>query len=118
MNIDNPQQLFSHDLARALSGEEIVGRGLQQMIQKTENPELKMALSSHETQTRQHIANLNEIFTIMGERPRMMECYSAEALAREYNECANSITSPELRDLATVMAAQKVEHLEMATYKG
>lgn len=117
MNINSPQELFISDLGRALAGEETVAKGLQQMIQQVENPELKNALSAHETQTRQQIANLNEIFTVLGQPPQRIPCYSAEGLAREYTECASAINSPELKDLATAMAAGKVEHLEIAGYK-
>ncbi len=117
MHIENLEQLFMFEVARMLTAEEIIAFGLEQMILGVENPGLKTALSRHRNQTRGQIENLISIFEAYDLEPQRLDCPSAQGLAREYQQSVLNITDPEIKDLATALAAEKVEHLEIGSYR-
>jgi ferritin-like metal-binding protein YciE len=80
---------------------------------------LKAAFIDHLVATRVHVSRLEEIFAQLGEQPQAKKCeamagISAEAEGIIAETEAGSVT----RDVGLIMAAQKVEHYEIATYGG
>ncbi len=118
MNIQNVEHLFMFEVAKMLDAEETIAKGLEIMSQEVENRELKAALQRHKIQTEQQIENLQKIFESYELAPHPLENRVAKALTRDYQVAAFSVESPELRDLVTCLAAQKVEHQEIASYRG
>jgi ferritin-like metal-binding protein YciE len=79
--------------------------------------ELKMAIQEHIIQTETHVDRLETIFVLCGEKPQAKKCEAMAGLIKE-SEAVLEQTEPGsmTRDAAIIMAAQKVEHYEIATY--
>jgi ferritin-like metal-binding protein YciE len=79
--------------------------------------ELKLVINEHFHETEGQIGRLERIFEIVGEDP---DYNPSEAMRGLMNECADLIAetkqSSYTRDAALIMAVQKVEHYEIATY--
>jgi ferritin-like metal-binding protein YciE len=80
-------------------------------------PELKMAIQEHIIQTERHVERLETIFVLCGEKPQGKKCEAMAGLIKE-SEAMLEQTQPGTmtRDAGIIMAAQKVEHYEIATY--
>ena len=81
--------------------------------------ELKEAFSDHRYQTEKHVQRLEKVFKLMNQSPVGKKCEAIEGIIRE---CQSIISETQegtmTRDAALIMAAQKVEHYEIATYGG
>jgi ferritin-like metal-binding protein YciE len=79
--------------------------------------ELKMAIEEHLVQTETHVKRLEEVFALVGEKAQGKKCEAMAGLIRE-SESVVEHTPPAsmTRDAGIIMAAQKVEHYEIATY--
>jgi ferritin-like metal-binding protein YciE len=62
---------------------------------------------------------LEEAFEIMGKKPQAKKCEAMEGLTKEAEGIIEDTEEGSMtRDAALIMAAQKVEHYEIATYGG
>lgn len=93
--------------------------GLQKMKKAATNEELVEAFENHEFQTKRHIARLKRVFEIMDQKPEGKKCKAMEGLLKEAEEIIESTPDGSAtRDATLIIAAQKVEHYEIATYGG
>lgn len=93
--------------------------GLQKMKKAATNDELKEAFEDHEYQTTKHISRLKKVFEMLGQKVEGEKCKAMEGLLKEAEEIIEK--TPEgtaTRDAALIIAAQKVEHYEIASYGG
>lgn len=120
MNDSGPlHEFFLDALKDMLWAENAIVTGLQKMMQATSNEELKSAFEEHEHQTKRQIARLKRIFEILNEKPETKKCKAMEGILKEAEEIIES--TPEgtaTRDATLIIAAQKVEHYEIASYGG
>lgn len=83
------------------------------------SPELQQAFEDHLQVTMEHVSRLEEVFELMGKKPQAKKC---DAMAGITEEGAGIIEETEkgtaTRDVGLILAAQKVEHYEIATYGG
>ena len=79
--------------------------------------ELAAAFEKHTQETQQHIATLEEVFALLGEKAVAKKC---DAMAGLLEEATGIIEDTDkgtmVRDAGLILAAQKVEHYEIATY--
>ena len=79
--------------------------------------ELKLAISDHLTETDVHIERLEKVFKIAGHKAEAKVCFAMQGLIKEADSIVEETTEGSMtRDAAIIMAAQKVEHYEIATY--
>jgi ferritin-like metal-binding protein YciE len=82
-------------------------------------PELKDALNDHLETTREHVARLEEVFEMMGKKAQAKKCEAMEGITKEGDSVVEETEDGSMtRDVGIIMAAQKVEHYEIATYGG
>jgi ferritin-like metal-binding protein YciE len=78
---------------------------------------LKNAITDHLHETEEQVKKLERVFELIGEKAQAKKCEAMEGLV---NEASGIIDETEketyTRDAALIMAAQKVEHYEIATY--
>jgi len=99
--------------------EDAIAKALVKMKDAATTEELKDAFEDHELQTKKHISRLEKIFTSLGEQPEKKKCEAIEGIIKEGEEIIKSTTDGSMtRDAALIIAAQKVEHYEIATYGG
>ena len=73
---------------------------------------LQQGLQEHIQQTQQHIQNLDQVFSLMGQPADSSTCAVAQSLVKEAQQMIGMAQSAELRDCVIDGAAAKVEHFE------
>lgn len=92
---------------------------LDKMQQAATTEELKDAFEDHQLQTKKHVSRLEKVFKLIDEKPEKKECEAIKGLIKEGEEVIKSTQEGTMtRDAALIIAAQKVEHYEIATYGG
>lgn len=81
--------------------------------------ELKDAFEDHLYQTQKHVSRLEKIFQLRGQKPEGKKCEAMEGLTKEAESIIKETEDMSMtRDAALIIAAQKVEHYEIASYGG
>lgn len=109
--------LFVDELKDMLGAERQLLTGLKKMIKAAKNEKLKTAFQTHHEQTEEHIERLKNVFSNLEITARGKKCKAMEGLLAEAEEIIEEFQdSPEVIDAALIVAAQKVEHYEIASY--
>lgn len=94
-------------------------KALPRLQKAATSEELKQAFSDHVTVTEEQIARLEQIFEIMGKKAQGKKCEAMEGLSKEAETVIEETEAgTSTRDVALIIAAQKVEHYEIASYGG
>jgi ferritin-like metal-binding protein YciE len=94
-------------------------KALGKMIKSATTEELKSAFDEHKTQTETHVTRLDKAFEMMGRKSQAKKCEAMEGLTKEAESIIEETEKGTMtRDVALIIAAQKVEHYEIATYGG
>jgi ferritin-like metal-binding protein YciE len=89
------------------------------MMRAATNEELTAALEEHLQVTEGHIERLEQVFEIIGKKPQAKKCEAMEGLTKEAESIIEETEKgTSTRDVGIIIAAQKVEHYEIATYGG
>jgi ferritin-like metal-binding protein YciE len=116
--ITTPRELFLHELGDILYVEEQLAQAvLPQLIDEVQHDEFRSSLENHLEQTRGHIENLQQVFSIMGETPQPEQCVGFEGLKKERQELSDRV-SGSMIDTVNAGAAARTEHYEIAAYTG
>jgi ferritin-like metal-binding protein YciE len=76
-----------------------------------------MAFEDHLKVTQDHIARLEQIFELMGQKAEAKKCEGMEGLLKEGESVIRDTeTGSATRDVGLIVSAQKVEHYEIAAY--
>jgi len=117
---DTDQQLekfFVDALKDIYWAEKQLTKALPKMEKASTSEELRDAISTHLSQTEEHVSRLEEVFEQLGEKARGKKCEAMEGLIKESESVLEETEEGSMtRDAAIIMAAQKVEHYEIATY--
>ncbi len=98
------------------SSETQIAQSLEKMVQAATSPQLKWRFQSYQEESRQHVAHLMQAFQMLGASPEGNACEATQGLVAEAEEVMGEGLPGEVLDVALVMAAQKIEHYEMASY--
>lgn len=81
--------------------------------------ELEDAFDLHIQQTEKQAKRLEKIFSMLKQEPETKKCEALEGLSREAEETLTETEPGSMtRDAALIIAAQKIEHYEIASYGG
>jgi ferritin-like metal-binding protein YciE len=113
------QKFFVDQLKDMYYAENALIKGLQEMKQATTTEELEDAFENHIKQTERHVRRLEKVFRLIGKNPEEKTCEAIDGLLREGQTIIRETEEGSLtRDAALIIAAQKIEHYEIATYGG
>ena len=116
--LTTPRDLFLHELGDILYVEkQLVSEVLPKLIGEVQDPKFRKGLEKHRKETQSHIANVEQVFDELGERPKTEECIGFEGLKKEQEKLAGE-ASEDLMDLVNTGAAARTEHYEIAAYTG
>jgi ferritin-like metal-binding protein YciE len=116
--LDTPQALFVHELSDIRSAESIILTMLDEAIAAVSDTQLKDGLQAHRKQTEQHLANVNEVFKLVGAQPEAIECKGAKGLHEEAKEAIKEKPAPAILDSMIASGAMKTENYEIVAYEG
>jgi len=114
----NAQEMFQHEVGDIYDAEHRFLTGQQEMLTNATDPQLQGLIRQHMAQTQQHIKNLDQVFTLLGQQPKGVMCDSAQGLVTEAQKAMRDAASDPIRDVLIDTAAAKVEHYEIASYRG
>jgi ferritin-like metal-binding protein YciE len=94
-------------------------KALPRMNKAATSPELKQAFEQHLAVTETQVSRLEQVFEMMGKKAQGKKCEAMEGLTKEAESMIEETEKGSMtRDVALIMAAQKVEHYEIASYGG
>jgi len=113
------EKYFTDSLKDIYWAEKHLTKALPKMQKAATTDELKNAIGAHLTQTEEHVARLEQVFELMGKKAQAKKCDAMEGLLKEGDSIVEETEDGSMtRDVGIIMAAQKVEHYEIATYGG
>jgi ferritin-like metal-binding protein YciE len=114
---DMLQELFLDELKDIYWAEKKLTKALPKMEKSATSEELKNAFADHLQVTMEHVARLEQAFEMLDEKAQAKKCEAMDGLTKEADEIIENTERGTLtRDVGLIMAAQKVEHYEIATY--
>jgi ferritin-like metal-binding protein YciE len=114
-----PRELFMHELQDVYYAEQQLVKRLPKMVDEAADSELSGGLQKHLEETKQHVVNLEQVFSEMGQKPKGTRCPGIEGIAEEHDLFMRETQpSPEVTDMFLTGAAARVEHYEIAAYNG
>ena len=116
MQIDNLEKFFVEQLKDVYNAEKQIVRALPRMSKAATDEELRNAFDTHLRETEKQVERLERVFKDFGQTPQGKKCVGMEGLIEEAKELLQEDVDPEVLDAGLIMAAQKVEHYEIATY--
>lgn len=116
MSLDNLHDVYVAQLKDMYSAEKQLTEALPKMAQAASSSELKQAFQHHLQQTQGHMETVRMLLNELGENPGNKVCKAMEGLIEEGSEIIKEHGNPDAKDAALIVAAQKVEHYEIATY--
>jgi len=116
MSLDTLEKLYISELRDLYSAENQLLKALPKMAKGASSPELKDAFEKHLEQTKGHVERLEELFGQLAESPKGKTCQAMKGLIEEGSEILNEEGEDSVLDAGLIVAAQKVEHYEIASY--
>lgn len=111
------KELFIEELKDIYWAEKHLTKALPKMQKAATSNELADAFETHLGQTEQQIERVEKVFELLEITARAKKCEAMEGLVKEAQQViADTPTDSSVRDVALIIAAQKVEHYEIATY--
>lgn len=113
------KSLFIDSICDIYWAENHLVKALPKMISAASAPELINAIESHLIETKGHVTRLEEVFKLLGEKALAKKCDAMEGLTKEAEGIVEGTeVGTATRDVGIILASQKVEHYEIATYGG
>ena len=117
---DSLLEEFFHDgLKDIYWAEQHLVKTLPKMKKAASTQELQDAFEEHLQVTKTHVERLEQVFDLLGHKAQAKKCEAMEGLTKEGESIIEETEEgTATRDVGLIMAAQKVEHYEIATYGG
>jgi ferritin-like metal-binding protein YciE len=110
-------EFFVDELKDIYWAEKHLAKALPKMKKAATSPELAAAFDKHTQETLQHIDTLEQVFALLDEKAAAKKCDAMAGLLEEADGIiSDTETGTLIRDAGLILAAQKVEHYEIATY--
>ena len=116
MNLETLKELYVNELRDIYNAENQLLKALPKMAKGSSSPDLKSGFEKHLRQTEAHVERLDQIFAELDESPKGKTCHAMKGLIEEGSEILKEDGEESVLDAGIIVAAQKVEHYEMAAY--
>ena len=117
VNDSKLKELFVEELKDIFWAENHLVQALPKMKEAATSSELQAAFADHLQVTQEHVSRLQQVFEMLGEQAQGKQCEAMKGLVKEAEGIIEETESgTATRDVALIIAAQKVEHYEIATY--
>ena len=112
-DIKNMNDLFVHTLQDIYYAEKQIVKALPDMVEKSNDPQLKQGFQTHLRETENHVKRLEQVFQLIGKKAQGVDCPAIDGIIEEAEEVAGEVQNKSVLDAARIAAAQAVEHYEM-----
>jgi ferritin-like metal-binding protein YciE len=116
MKLDTLEKLYVNELRDIYNAENQLLKALPKMAKGASSPDLKNAFENHLRQTETHVERLEQIFAEFNESAKGKTCRAMKGLIEEGSEILTEDGEESVLDAGIIVAAQKVEHYEIAAY--
>jgi len=111
------KELFVDEIRDIYWAEKHLVAALPKLIKGATSEDLKQTITDHLEETKGQMTRLESVFALIGEKATAKKCLAMEGLLKEATELlSDTDKGTEVRDVAIISAAQKVEHYEIASY--
>ncbi len=117
MEINEPKALLAYKLSSLLAAERQLVEILPKLQGDARDTDLANHLMEHLQETREQVANLEQAFKDLKEKPEPLTNPVIQGLEREYEEFTKQQPDAELRDAFLAGAAAATEYHEKAAYE-
>jgi ferritin-like metal-binding protein YciE len=108
--------LFLNELADMNDSENRITKALPKMIKAATCEKLQQTLQHHLEETEGHVARIEKVFALFGEKPRAKKCPAIIGILDEGDKIVSENKQTPAINAAVIAACQKVEHYEIASY--
>jgi len=115
-DIKTMDNLFLHTLQDIYYAETKLVKALPEMIDIATDAELKQGLQSHLSETHGHVQRLQQVFQMIGQKPKAVNCPAIDGIIEEAEEVTGEVEDKSVLDAAIIAAGQAVEHYEITRY--
>jgi ferritin-like metal-binding protein YciE len=113
------KDFFEDELKDIYWAEKQIVKALPKMRKAATSEKLQQAFEDHLQQTQTHVEHLEQVFEILGKKAQAKKCDAMAGILTEGEDIVNETEKgTATRDVGLILAAQKVEHYEIATYGG
>lgn len=112
-------EFFYGELKDIYWAEKHLVKTLPKMTKAATSNALKTAFTNHLSETKVHCERLEKVFSLLSKKPQAKKCEAMEGITKEGEGIIEETEAgTATRDVGLILAAQKVEHYEIATYGG
>jgi ferritin-like metal-binding protein YciE len=115
-DIKTMEDLYLHVVQDIYYAEQQILKSLPDMIELATNRDLTAGLRAHKDETEKQIGRLEQVFELLGEKPKGTTCPAIDGILKEAKELTGEIADKQVLDAGIVAAAQAVEHYEITRY--
>jgi ferritin-like metal-binding protein YciE len=110
------RELFIDSLKDIYWAENALVGALPKMSANASAASLSGVILEHVLVTENHVARLDRVFDLLGEKAEGKKCEAMAGLLKEGDSILLETTPGSVRDAGIISASQKIEHYEIATY--
>ena len=110
------RDLLLHELKSMYYIEKVLVKAFPKMIKNACTFELIEAITIHVEDTKKQIIRIEDTFSTMEEAPILQRCEAIECILQEMDDVVEVTKFGIVRDAGIILALQKIEHYEIATY--
>ena len=106
--MENLRELLVEELKDLYSAEKQIVKALPKIIRGAASQELKAAVTEHLEVAKTQVLRLEEVFGVLGQKPKAKHCKGMEGLLAEGTECKDRIRFGDAGDLFESFTAQSL----------
>ena len=111
------EKLFEDLLKDIYYAEQKLVEALEKMSAAATTEELQSAFEDHQYVTQKHVSRLEKVFSLLGKEAEAKQCAAMDGLIEEGERVIQETKEGSMtRDAGLIIAAQKIEHYEIAAY--
>jgi ferritin-like metal-binding protein YciE len=113
------KEFFHDEIKDIYWAEKKLVQTLPKLAKAATSEELRDAFTNHLEETKEHVSRLEQVFELLGEKAQAKKCDAMEGITEEgASVIEDTDDGTSTRDVALILAGQKAEHYEIATYGG
>lgn len=111
------REFFIEQLKDIYGAEKALCEALPELAQAATSKKLAQSFEKHTRETAEQIKIVEQVFEALGEKPKDKKCEAMAGLIKEANSVIKDTEEGTyVRDAGLILAGQKVEHYEIASY--